>query len=133
MYLVRMKRPFKGMFYFIMSGRNWTVKEIEKKGKERAWGLLLQCAQHLGSIKTPSGESFPQAWQDGGQGSGVGGKGEEEKKRGVMPGGRVSVMMMAPPLLWPWFHRPPLWWLGWFGSAPSGSTLEMPPVPVGRG
>ena len=47
------------------------------------WGLLLQCAQHLGSIKTPSGESFPQAWRDGGQGSGVGRKEEGKKKKGV--------------------------------------------------
>ena len=62
------ERFFKGVFYFTMSGRNWTVEEIEKK-KERVWGLLLQCAQHLGSIKTPSGESFLQAWWDGGQGS----------------------------------------------------------------
>ena len=71
------------------------------------WELLLQCAQHLGSIKTPSGESFPQAWQDGGQGHGVGVGDEacmlcfyhrrrmEEKKREKRGGGGGSYAVRA--------------------------------------
>ena len=38
---------FKGMFYFIMSGRNWTVKEIEK-GKGKSVGATPTVCTALG-------------------------------------------------------------------------------------
>ena len=47
------------------------------------------------------------------------GREKKEKKRGgegVMLCGQVSVMMMALPLLQPWFRRPPWRWSGWFHS-----------------
>ena len=75
------EKIFEGVFYFIMSGRNWTVKEVEKRERKERGGYSNSVHSTWVASKTPSGESFPQAWRDGGQGSGVGRKERREKKK----------------------------------------------------
>ena len=56
MYLVRMERPFKGVYYFIMSKRSRTVKEMGKRNE--CGGYSYSVHSTWVASKPPQGKAF---------------------------------------------------------------------------